>query len=290
MRTMKIVIIWHHIVLEETARGISDAFTIMGINHECVYNKSKHIKNDDNIYIIIGIHHFDKLPLNYIIVQTEQPGSNWIKESLFRKFDKSMGLWEFSPKLDSEWKYMGYNSHYVPIRIPMDMFVEYGKKDIHFTSVKKDIDILFYGGIHKRRIEMQKRLKKKFPKKKIVFRYYNLFGEEREGVISRSKVIINMHFWPKSSLETHRIEYLMARGKCVVSENSLDAELDTEYTQAVQFTSYDDMPKTIEKLLQNPKKMKEHEDSARKLSEKHQFNMKHVKEALLGCSKNIIKT
>ena len=62
---MKIVIIWHHIVLEETARGISDAFTIMGINHECVYNKSKHIKNDDNIYIIIGIHHFDKLPLSY---------------------------------------------------------------------------------------------------------------------------------------------------------------------------------------------------------------------------------
>ena len=98
-------------------------------------------------------------------------------------------------------------------------------------------------------INMENKIKKFLPRKKILFRYYDLFGEEREEVIARSKLVINMHFWPKSSLETHRIEYLMARGKCVVSENSMDDDLDEEYSKAVKFTKYAQMEETIKHML-----------------------------------------
>ena len=283
-------IIWHHPVLEETAIGISDAFTLMGIDHDCRQNKTKVIidKNNDHIYIIVGIHHFTKLPLNYIIIQTEQPGSNWITPDLFHKFEMSMGLWEFSPKLNKEWLSLGYNSSYVPIRIPMSPFVDIGNNDIHFTSIKKDIDVLFYGGRHARRSIIEGKLKKQLHRKNIIFRYYDLFGEEREYLISRSKIVINIHFWPKSSLETHRIEYLMARGKCVISERSLDKELDIEYSKAVIFTTYDNIIETVKNVLNQPSKMKEHETKARKLSETHQFNMDFLKNALLNSYKKEI--
>ncbi|CAM9745415.1 unnamed protein product, partial [Choristocarpus tenellus] len=36
------------------------------------------------------------------------------------------------------------------------------------------------------------------------------------------KVVLNLHFYPDAALEVHRISYLLALGKCVLSEPSSD--------------------------------------------------------------------
>lgn len=281
---MKIIVLWHHQVLCESAYGICHALDLMSIKNEVVHSVDRTFVDTGDIYIMVGVHHFDKLPKNYIVAQTEQPGSNWFNPSLYEALDGAMGIIDFSPKLNEKWRSLGYDSYYVPIRIPMNLFIDTGAKDIFFDSNKpKDIDVLFYGGRRDRRVRLEKRLKKRFPKKKIVFRYYDLFGEEREQFIARSKIVLNTHFWPESSLETHRIEYLMARGKCVVSENSMDGDLDAEYAGAVNFCRYDTMEQTISRLLRNPKEIENSGKRARVLSENHQFNMKPLKEALEGC-------
>lgn len=281
--SMKFIVLWHHKVLCESAYGLSHALDLMSIKNECVHSKDRIIHDTGDVYIVVGVHHFENLPGNYIVAQTEQPGSNWFNPSLFKAFDGSMGIIEFSPRLNQKWKSMGYKSHYVPIRIPMDMFIDIGTKDIFFTDAPKDIDVLFYGGRRDRRVILENRLKKRFPQKKIVFRYYDLFGEERERFIARSKIVLNTHFWPESSLETHRIEYLMARGKCVVSERSMDRDLDEEYSKAVNFCTYDSMEETITMLLRDPEKIKSCGRRARILSENHQFDMKPLRKALGGC-------
>ena len=283
INNMKFVILWHHEVLCESAYGICHALELMSIKNEVVHSVDRTFVDTGDIYLVIGAHHFDTLPMNYIVVQTEQPGSNWFNPSLYEALGGSMGVIDFSPRLDRKWKSMGYNSYYLPIRIPMNLFIDTGTKDIFFTDAPRDIDVLFYGGRMDRRVRLEKRLKKRFPKKVIVFRYYDLFGEEREQFIARSKIVLNTHFWPESSLETHRIEYLMARGKCVVSENSMDQDLDAEYERAVHFCRYDDMEKTISELLKNPREVEESGKRARILSENHQFDMTHLKRALEGC-------
>lgn len=106
-------------------------------------------------------------------------------------------------------------------------------------------------------------------------------------MIQRARLVLNIHYWPEASLETHRIEYLMARGKCVVTERSMDPALDGEYQGAVVFTPYEKMPETIENLLNNPARIEQMENSASMLSHRHQFDISHVKTALLGCFKNI---
>ncbi|CAM9532321.1 unnamed protein product [Pylaiella littoralis] len=280
---MKFIVLWHHQVLCESAFGISHALDLMSIRNEVVHSVDRTFVDTGDIFVIVGVHHFDKLPLNYIVFQTEQPGSNWFNPSLYESFDGAMGIIDFSPRLNDKWKSLGYNSYYVPIRIPMNLFIDTGGKDIFFTDIHKDIDVLFYGGRRERRVQLEKRLKKKFPKKNIVFRYYDLFGDEREDFISRSKIVLNTHFWPKSSLETHRIEYLMARGKCVVSENSMDSDLDREYSKAVKFCKYDAMEQMISRLLRNPNEIEMAGKRARILSENHQFDMNPLKRALEGC-------
>lgn len=285
---MRIIIAWNHWVMEETSVGLSDALTLMNIDHDRVQFFSGEIKDDDdeNIYIIVGVHLYTKFPLNYIVLQCEQPGSHWMDDkTLYEKFENSMGLWEISPKLNDKWTTAtSYESYYVPTRIPMQVFVDFGEE---IQPVKKDIDILFYGSRHPKRVEMEENLRKRFPKKNIVFRYFDLFGEERERMIPRAKLVLNMHYWPEASLETHRIEYLMARGKCVVTERSMDPVLDSEYEDAVVFTPYEKMPDTIEKLLECPERIERMGTVAKELSYKHQFNISHVKTALLGCCKNI---
>lgn len=284
---MRIIIAWNHVVMEETSIGLSDALTLMNVDHDRVQFYSGEIIDDENIYIIVGVHLYTKFPLNYIVLQCEQPGSHWMfDKTLYEKFENSMGLWEISPKLNNKWRTTtSYESYYVPTRIPMHVFVDFGFEES--KPVKQDIDILFYGGKHPKRVEMERILRKKFPKKNIVFRYFNLFGEEREKMIPRAKLVLNMHYWPESSLETHRIEYLMARSKCVVTERSMDPILDKEYEDAVVFTSYDKMPEVIDRLLKDPDRIEKVGIAGRKLSQKHQFNLSYIKTALLECSKNI---
>lgn len=283
---MRIIIAWNHWVMEETSVGLSDALTLMDVDHDRVQFFGGEIKDDGNIYIIVGVHLYTKFPSNYIALQCEQPGSHWLADkTLYEKFEKAMGLWEISPKLNNKWTTTtSYQSYYVPTRIPMQVFVDIGEKN---QPVKKDIDVLFYGSKHPKRVEMEKNLRKRFPKKKIVFRYFDLFDEERERMIPRAKLVLNMHYWPQASLETHRIEYLMARGKCVVTERSMDPVLDREYEDAVVFTSYEKMPDTIETLLESPESIERVGTAAKELSYKHQFDISHVRAALLGCCKNI---
>ena len=284
---MRIIIAWNHKVMKETSVGISDALTLMNIEHDCTYFNGRNIHDDENLYIIVGVHLYDNLPLNYIVIQCEQPGSHWMYDkTLYEKFDKSICLWEISPKMNIKWKTTtSYDSYYVPIRIPMHLFIDFSQE--RNKPVEQDIDILFYGGIHAKRVEMRKRLKKQFPTKKIIFRYFDLFGEERENMIDRAKIVLNIHFWPQSGLATHRIEYLMSRGKCVVTDRSQDETLDSEYENAVVFSSYTDFPKTIGNLLENPEKIKQMGIIANETSLKHQCNLSYMRNALLGCSKNI---
>jgi hypothetical protein len=57
-----------------------------------------------------------------------------------------------------------------------------------------------------------------------------LIGHRRDIVVRNAKVVVNIHVFEQSSLEVHRLNYLLAMGKCVVSERStLDPQLDATY-------------------------------------------------------------
>ena len=60
--------------------------------------------------------------------------------------------------------------------------------------------------------------------------------------INRARVIVNVHYYPTAGLETHRIDGAHAKGKCVVSEHSLDPGLDELYAReaGVHFVPRDD--------------------------------------------------
>ena len=65
------------------------------------------------------------------------------------------------------------------------------------------------------------------------------FADELINKLKRSKVCINLHFYPQASLETHRINQCILWKVAVVSERSGDPELDRKYEQEYGVTFVD---------------------------------------------------
>lgn len=85
------------------------------------------------------------------------------------------------------------------------------------ASREQDIDVLLYGSMNVRRLSVLESCKEVGLRTHAVF---NIYGRERDELISRSKVVLNVHFYESRIFEVVRCSYLMANSKCVVSEES----------------------------------------------------------------------
>jgi len=276
---MSIYIVWKNAVFEETAIGISDALFISGFDAKI---QTDHEFSDDSLYIMTGLHRFnlnDKLPKNFIAIQSEQLGSKWITEDYLSILSRARIVWDFSDRNLKYFQFKGISCRDIGTRVPMDVFYpDSPSMKRHFSSREKDIDILFYGARCPRRESLELKFKKNGFN--TVFRYYNLFSSERDDLISRSKVVLNIHYYIPSSLETHRIEYLCSRGKCVISENSADVVLDKKFDQSILFSSIEDMVKLAEKFVNDGVLRSSVEKSAQQHSMSRQSNTRVLVESL----------
>ena len=73
-----------------------------------------------------------------------------------------------------------------------------------------------------------------------------------------SKIVVNIHQYEDSALESHRINNMMSLGKCVISERSRsDPLLDSEYEQmgAILFVDrLEDIYEVVKRLLADEEK------------------------------------
>ncbi|MFT3815059.1 MAG: methyltransferase domain-containing protein [Acidovorax sp.] len=86
----------------------------------------------------------------------------------------------------------------------------------------EDIDVLFYGSLNPRRQQVLDALRARGLK---VEHLFGVYGEARDAVIARAKVVLNVHFYAAKLFEIARVSYLLTNGKAVVCEDSvMDAE------------------------------------------------------------------
>lgn len=84
------------------------------------------------------------------------------------------------------------------------------------TKSEEDIDVLFYGSISPRRREVLDALTNVGIR---VAHLFGVYGDERDAVIARSKIVLNLHHYERSIFEIFRVSHLLANRKCVVSED-----------------------------------------------------------------------
>jgi len=83
------------------------------------------------------------------------------------------------------------------------------------SGVQKDIDVLFYGSLNARRKHVIEALRASGLN---AVHLFGAYGAERDAVIARAKVVVNLHFYESAIFEVVRVSYLLANGVSVVSE------------------------------------------------------------------------
>lgn len=110
----------------------------------------------------------------------------------------------------------------------------------------KDIDVLLYGSPNERRMQAIEALQNMGVKAVLADK---VFGAERDFLIARSKIVLNVHYYTPGILEVVRIGYLLANKKMVVSELNADTEMHAGYEEACVYSPYDQIVKTVQALL-----------------------------------------
>lgn len=111
----------------------------------------------------------------------------------------------------------------------------------------KDIDILFFGSMNSRRKEVLDTI---VPKPVI---YNNLFGNELQNIIMRSKIVICIHYYSKPNPDLARIIPLISNRQFVIAETCSDEKLNP-LSGIIVTGNANELPKLCEYYLANPLK------------------------------------
>jgi glycosyltransferase involved in cell wall biosynthesis/thioredoxin-like negative regulator of GroEL len=149
-----------------------------------------------------------------IFYQLEQlPGADLA--TLARRVEvlrRGAAVWDYSPENLSVLSENGLkNVHLVP-----PGYHEALRTIPSVLEAEKDVGVLFYGSLNDRRRAVLERLSSECAVKHL----FGVYGEERDRWIARSRVILNMHYYPAQISEQVRISYLLNNGCFVVSEES----------------------------------------------------------------------
>lgn len=202
------------------------------------------LPDDGSTAIVFGAHHLDTvaashLPPNAIIYNAEPlvPTNNRLPEFYYLLLSRHV-VWDFSRRnVDF------LNGRFAPNRayhLPLSQ----SSILTRLQPSREDIDILFYGAISPRRESILKELGHRGAK---ISSLTGIYGAERNDLIGRAKLVLNMHFDDDGAFECMRVVPLLANAKAVVTEFSSD--IPDALKSGMCVASYDDLVDSCMALL-----------------------------------------
>jgi SAM-dependent methyltransferase len=80
-----------------------------------------------------------------------------------------------------------------------------------------------------------------------------VFGRERDFLLTRSRLVLNVHYYSPAILEIVRLGYCFANKKPVVSERNKDTEIHAGYEESCIFAPYERLAERTMEALNAPK-------------------------------------
>lgn len=158
-------------------------------------------------------------------------------------------------KIYKVWDYSSYNVNYLEkyhgIKAEL-LKISYCKswdKITRKSENEKDIDVLFLGDLSLEHTLIKNEIEKHAEIKKSVF-MSEIWGKERDDLISRSKIILNIHGCHIGIFESLKIMYLISNESFVITEKSLD-DLDYKYLEGLVRVDFSELTNTVIKYLKN---------------------------------------
>lgn len=233
----------HSETFAELAQTFRDAFQALGAPAQVAENRF----DPAAVNLILGWHLLDStqeaaLPAQCILYNLEQMDerNQHLRDRLVRLSERCE-IWDYSRRNVEILHRAGISKgiQLVPIgtmpgltRIPV--------------APDQDIDVLFYGSINDRRRHILEALQATGLR---VHAAFGVYGRKRDALISRAKVVLNLHFYESSILEMVRLSYLWANRKAVVAECRPETDLEAGLEGAARFVPYEQLVAACQDLV-----------------------------------------
>lgn len=196
----------------------------------------------DTPHFVICPQFFERLPGLYVSFQMEQSvSSRWFTDAYVRMLENSFAILDYSiiniAKLQSLGLYAKQMYH-----VPVGYLDDYKKPD---TSGDYDYDVLFYGDIQNERRRCFIKELGRVCKVKV---HNDLFGDALHAEMARARVVVNIHYYQGSLLESTRLWECVSLGHLVISERAADMDQHPELQQLVDFVDVDDLPAMVDRV------------------------------------------
>jgi hypothetical protein len=121
---------------------------------------------------------------------------------------------------------------------PTHVPIGYVPELTRITPGYEDIDVLFYGMVNERRLNILTELHNRGLQVRALS---GVFGPSRDAWISRSKVVVNIHQFDGQPFEIVRVSYLLANKRVVVSEHGADPADERGLESGMVFANHRDI-------------------------------------------------
>jgi hypothetical protein len=229
-------------------------FSIQDLGFECTISVQE-IK-DDATNIVIGIFYdegfLDSLPETTILINTEPLFARLAEigwTSTLIRYANKYRIWDYDLKNIEILAGLGIHN------------VQHFKFGFHpklqripqLPEDDRSIDVLFYGSINDRR----KDILDKLSEGKVVINWlYGAYGNLRDQYISKSKMILNLHFNERGAFEIVRLHYLLNNGVAIVPEIGPTTSIDPHYLKFVVGVPYSELVDRCISLTEHPEELR----------------------------------
>ncbi len=198
-----------------------------------------------------------------IVINLERFGHESIFDQYYLNILKKFEIWDFSEinmnRINS--KYHTDIKKFLPLGY-VEELNRIEKKEV------ENIDVLFIGSLSKRR---EKILQEMLQLNINAQHLFGVYSDERDKIIARSKLLLNMHYHDFGSLEQVRIFYYLINSKPVLSEMSDDEGENKIYKNAICLQEYKNLSWKALELLNNDNDLKRYSSLGHEFIKKQNF-------------------
>ncbi|MGC3996935.1 MAG: methyltransferase domain-containing protein [Anaeromyxobacter sp.] len=169
-------------------------------------------------------------------------GSSWLTPGFLALLGRHE-VWDYSPRNAARYAALGLPP---PRVVPIGYVPQLTRIP---PAPAEDLDVLFYGSTNPRRQQILDALRARGLRVEAVF---GVYGEARDQLIARAKVVLNVHYYEAKVFEIVRVSYLLANRRCVVSERGADPEEERALEQGVAFAPYEELVEACARLAADP--------------------------------------
>lgn len=230
----------HSLAFLEIARLLFESMKSLGLT--CTFHVNQPIRSVTNI--ILGYHLLtspgDMRSSPAIIYQLEQlsPSDARFNQRWLDLMGHAAEIWDYSPSNVRFLQQRGLtNVKHVPLGFHEAL------RTIK-PAPEEDIDVLFYGSANERRRKIFKELKDRCRFQHL----FGVYGDARDPLIARSKIILNVRLNQAQIFEQARVSYLLNNGCFVVSEDAPD----NPYRGMIRAVHYEHLVDTCIDYLARP--------------------------------------